>query len=103
MGVDSEMVKLNTPPNGDSDKPRVFDELSEQIFGDARRESTFLDWHLNYGTNPGTIYNWCDKLGVDRVKAHMREAKIKRGISNKGAWLFTVLENLIKSEGKKVS
>lgn len=86
-----EMVRLNTCLDGDSDTaPKIFDDLSERIFTDP----LFLKIHWEWRTKPSTLYNECHRLGVDRVRAAIKEVMPKKGIRNKGAYLLTCLRNL---------
>jgi len=69
---------------------KIFDGISHAIF----TFPIFTNVLLNWGFGPRMLWKECNRLGIDRVEAEIKDVQARGGINNRGAYLRKRLENM---------
>lgn len=73
---------------------KVFDEVSAALASEHLWTWVVQTWHVK----PSVLYNWACWIGIDRLRGLVQETARKRGLKSKGAWLNTVIKNIVTRE-----
>jgi hypothetical protein len=77
---------------GDEQRERIVigNRFAAEVFNET---AVLVAWGL-WGVKPATLYRSCERLGIHRVVATIREIMPKTGINNPGAFLNKCLSGM---------